>query len=186
MEYYLGPICKIMAFSMKGHEFRLVLKLADRETFESYYEKEKKRKDSFLLTPESTYIFSQEMSNLQVSLVKHFNHKFNRSGTLMAGRFKRKEIMDSTEVMDLVRDLNKGEGHHSYSRMWVNDLMKGCKAMTSEWLYGGEFDSNIGVYLRVKECDLVGQINHPIENLVILPHCIHSRRSFAAICRYLE
>lgn len=186
MEDYLSPISKIIAYSLKGHEFKILLKLASREVFDDYYQSKIKDREAYLETPESTYIFSQVMSNLQVSLVKRINHKYNRSGTLMAGRFKREEITSSEEVMGLVEELNKGDGHHSYSELWMNRIMVGPKAATSEWLYAGGIEREILEYLIVTNSDLVGSFKDTIEKQKITTHGFHARRLFASLCRYNE
>ena len=136
MEHYLLPISKILAYSLTDNEFQILVKTKSREDFADYFStKNKKKITSNVDIPESTYIFSQSMANLQVSFVKHFNWKYERSGTLMAGRFERKLVETEKEMKDLIFKLNQGIRKHHYWGMWLNDLMNSKEAMTSEWLY---------------------------------------------------
>ena len=136
MEHYLLPISKILAYSLTDNEFQILVKTKSREDFADYFStKNKKKITSNVDIPESTYIFSQSMANLQVSFVKHFNWKYERSGTLMAGRFERKLVETEKEMKDLIFKLNQGIRKHHYWGMWLNDLMNSNEAMTSEWLY---------------------------------------------------
>ena len=158
MEKYLGPLCEIIAHNLKNNEFQLLVKLKDRESFISYFQKQAEGSETELNeVPESTYIFSQAMANLQVSYVKHFNYKYKRSGTLMAGRFIRMLVETEEEMMDLIESLNKGEVFHQYHSVWVNDIMNGVKAMTSNWIYKGNEkveEAIFGCYLNAKKIDL--------------------------------
>jgi hypothetical protein len=99
MEKYLGPICEILAYSLYDHEFQLVVHLKPRYVFEYHFKDKNKDFDvSKFGIPETTYIFSQAMANLQVSFVKHFNWLFKRTGALVAGRFRRNLIENREEL----------------------------------------------------------------------------------------
>ena len=136
MEYYLLSICDILAYSLNDNEFQILIRTKSREDIADHFcTKNKKKLSSDADIPESTYIFSQAMANLQVSFVKHFNWKYERSGTLMAGRFERKLIESVSEMKDLILKLNQGVKKHHYWGLWLNDLMKSKEVMTSEWLY---------------------------------------------------
>ena len=136
MEHYLNPVSDIIAYNLNDNEFQILVKLRSRADFVAHFLGKKKNKEvSHLDVPESTYIFSQSMANLQVSFVKHFNWKFQRSGTMMAGRFSRKLVETSDEMGALIKSLNAGNKRHSFSSMWRNDLMTSGQVFTSEWLY---------------------------------------------------
>lgn len=134
MKQHLASICKIMAYNLNGHEFQILVKLESREVFENYY---MNRKNSSAITtiPDTTYLFSQAMANLQVSFVKHFNFVFKRSGTLMAGRYKRRLIESQYELEDLVQKLNSGLHSFKYSKKWANEMIVSKEIYTSDWLY---------------------------------------------------
>lgn len=159
MEKYLTPVCSVLASCLNDNEFQLVVRLKTRKVLETYYVKKNSKKyASDGVIPESTYIFSQAMSNLQVSFVKHFNYTYKRSGTLMASRFSRKLIETEEELMDWKELLNHGIKKHSYSQYWSNRLLKAKRACTSKWLYEGSFEDNIktsNLYLRIDHPDLV-------------------------------
>lgn len=159
MEHHLNPISEIIAYNLNDNEFQILVKLRERGDFVEHFLGKKNNKDvSPLDIPESTYIFSQAMANLQVSFVKHFNWKFQRSGTLLAGRFSRKLIETPDEMNVLINRLNSGTKKHSFSSMWRNDLMTSGKILTSEWLYrsvkGGKMNEVDG-YLDGRKPNLV-------------------------------
>ena len=72
--------------------------------------------------PESTYIFSCQMSNLHVSLVKKVNHHFGRKGTLMAGRFRRYLLQNPEEVLSSIEKIKKGGHNKNQGGIWKNDI----------------------------------------------------------------
>ncbi len=139
MEKYLKPIAEIIAYSLIGNEFLMLVKLKKRDDFSAHYLSNPKNVIPEDEIPESTYIFSQAMANLQVSFVKHFNHLHKRSGTLVASRFGRKLVESKNEMNELIEKINKGEERSHYSGIWVNEIMKEKKPMTSEWLYSEVF-----------------------------------------------
>jgi hypothetical protein len=157
MEKYLSPITDIIAYNLNQHEFQILVRLKERKAFEEYYcenHKEKKKGD----VPESTYIFSQTMSNLQVSFVKHFNFVYHRTGALVASRFNRQLIKSDEEMRFWIERLNKGTRMHSYAGIWINDVLKGGKAVTSLWIYeeGGSKDYSVNGYLNGYKYNLAG------------------------------
>lgn len=172
MEIHLGPICKVMGYSLNDNEFQFLVRINERHEIEEYFRKKKKGQGKEVQDiPETTYIFSQAMSNLQVSFVKHFNWKYNRSGALVAGRFGRKLIEDQEEMEMWISRLNKGEKLHQYSTLWVNDLMKSKEVKTSKWIYESDFDKknvNGNIFLDGLKPDLAGIFeNHPKKHLFI-------------------
>jgi hypothetical protein len=163
MENYLDPLAQVIGYSLKAHEFKILVKLKSREEFESHFlEKPKKKKKRFETIPESTYIFSQAMANLQVSLVKHFNFINERSGTLMASRFQRKLVESHEEMEGIIIALNGAKNHHSYKGKWINDLMTDIKAITSAWLYTEREMKKVnnGFFINGLNIDLVGTFNN--------------------------
>ncbi len=63
---YLNPLCEILAFAFFDNQWELVVKMRFRSEFEAIYKK--KHQIDIIensLIPESAYIFSQEMANLQ-------------------------------------------------------------------------------------------------------------------------
>lgn len=173
IEKYLTPLCNIIAYNLNGDEFQLLIKLNSREKFKSFY---KIKKNNELLgeleIPESTFIFSQEMANLQVSLVKHFNYKYKRNGAMMAKRFGR-ELIESVDDMNYwIERLNKGKKLHQYGQMWANEIMNLKEPKTSKWLYSGEFKGERGfssIYLSALKIDLGGAFENLPADRIILP-----------------
>lgn len=136
MEFYLSPIANIIAYDISGNGFQILLRLKDRSSFTKHFLSKRKSKE-FLITdiPESTYIFSQAMANLQVSFVKHFNHKYKRSGTLMASRFGRKLVESEQEMQDWIQKLNNSEKNHVYHGRWLSQMESSELCLNSLWIY---------------------------------------------------
>ncbi len=115
---YLEPLCEILAFAFHDNQWELVVKMKSRSEFEAFYKK--KHSIDFIdhsLIPESAYIFSQEMANLQSGFVKHFNWLNKRVGALFYRRYQ-KELIESEDELILeigrlnnmvIRDPHKGE-----------------------------------------------------------------------------
>ena len=178
MEKYLFPISEIIAHCLNDHEFQLLVRLKPREDFEEHFIS--KQKDQVLHNeiPESTYIFSQAMANLQVSFVKHFNHKYDRNGTLVAARFGRELIETETEMRDWIKKLNSGLRKHNYAAQWSNNMMSAGFAATSSWLYGGAGSGG-----RIGIAGKLGYLNGEINNLGasfknLPPYRLPSSKSF--------
>ncbi len=157
MEKYLLPISEIIAYNFIDNEFQILVKLKKRDDFRSHYLSNQKNTILDEEIPESTYIFSQAMANLQVSFVKHFNFTHKRSGTLVASRFGRKLIENEIEMNELVEKLNKGLEQAHYSGIWVNEIMKEKRAMTSNWMYSHIFKgetAKLQGYLNARSSNL--------------------------------
>ncbi len=160
MRLYLEPLCKVLAYNLKDNAFQLLLKLKDRDAFEKHYAEKNPRKlkeDGEI--PETTYIMSQAMANMQVSFVKHFNFIEKRSGTLMAGRFERKLIESEEELMEWRDKLNRGEKPIWYESEWRNVKGEAAYARTSEWMYSSENEGDdklLGFYEKIENYDLGG------------------------------
>ena len=184
MHEYLDPVSDVLAYNIKGHEFRILLRLKKREDFEKFYLNKYGENNGIEYIPVSTYIFSQQMSNLQVSLVKHFNNKFNRSGALMAGRFKRELISSEEEVKVLVHELESGQNSHKYAGIWADMAVNRNVGLSGRYV---EFITEVNkkyVEIRTKKIDLVEQFlntqylhNHP-------PYFFLHRRFLNSICNF--
>jgi hypothetical protein len=145
--------------------------------------------EGYFQTPESTYIFSQDLSNLQVSLVKKFNLKFNRSGTLMAGRFKRELITSKEKVIDLIQCLNNGKQRMQFSGIWADCAIKRIEEMTSRQRYESlemNFKGDRDSFWKDIKNNLVGKFSNP--SIIEQNFKFHylERRLFKSACHYLE
>lgn len=159
MNQYLNPIADIISFNLVEYEFQILIRMRKREDFEMFYMDKHKQKKELTGIPESTYIFSQQMANLQVSFVKKFNFEYKRSGALVARRFEKRLIESEVEMERLIKEMKSGKKIHSYSGVWVNRLMNLTQAMTgvSDYKLGG---------VRGDEWDDLGSINRKIVDLV--------------------
>jgi len=119
---YLNPVCEIISMSIHKNQFQLIVKLASRDSFIRYYKSRpryKLKKDK--LIPESTYIFSQVMANLQASIAIHFNRKLDRTGAVFARRFTKTKISNDSELKFwLDRFKNKIKFHRYYGEWKAN------------------------------------------------------------------
>lgn len=116
---YLGFLVEILAYSFHSDHFQIVLVLKDRKTYEDFYRD--KKKDQALdgvEIPESTYILSQEMSNLQSGYAKMFNNKYNRFGSLFGRRYTKLLLETSDEVEKIVNEINSGKLLWDFDRLW--------------------------------------------------------------------
>ena len=158
MEKYMGPICDIINYKIGSDKFEILLRLKSRIAFEDYFKSKQVGTDVEIEIPESTYIFSQAMANMQVSLVKKFNYKFGRNGTMMAGRFERK-LIESQEEMEFIIDLlNTEKNDDTHRGVWKNKLMVIQKVKNGSWIYkGGRMILNLeeGCYENGLKLDLV-------------------------------
>ena len=160
IEKYLSPLCEILAYCYHTDEFQLLVKLRSKEVITQHFlSKKRNRNLSLSEAPDATYVFSQAMSNLQVSFVKYYNFINGRNGTLMAGRFKRKLIESEDEINLLVKRLNYGIKSHNYSAKWAAREVLNCGVVTSQWLYTAGYQSNNQkhvYYKNVNNLNLVG------------------------------
>jgi hypothetical protein len=186
MDFYLAPIANIIAYNLADHEFQITVKLKSRPEFISCY-KNRSSYEKGEIIPESTYIFSRAMSNLQVSLVKKFNFLYKRNGTLMASRFTREKIESPEELTKWIGRMNNGKRIHSYSGIWANDIMKGQKAMTSKEYYSLEIKDLEHRILGFKngiDNDLVGEYSFPSQKPILHPTTYHYRLFMKAMCKF--
>ena len=160
MEKHLSPICEIFSYCLNDDEFQILVKLRSRDVISRHFLSKKRNRGLNLSeVPDETYVFSQAMSNLQVSFVKYYNFIHKRSGSLMAGRFGRKLIETEDKMNSWVERLNNGRKNHCYPAKWAAKGKLTCVAMTSKWLYQDNDESNRRdntVYRNVKELNLGG------------------------------
>ena len=179
MEYYLSPICKLVAYDLSDNSFQILVNLKDRKSFEAHFlsknRKKKKKEIAILDIPDSTYIFSQAMANLQVSFVKHFNYTFQRSGTLMASRYFRQLVENEEEMQSWIQKLNNGTKVTGYSAKWMHQMQKSSLEVNSRWLYEKVERAVVRVhelYCVADKIDLVSVFNN------LPPKALSSSKNF--------
>lgn len=138
MEFYLSDICTIYAYSLYDDEFKILLQMKDRASFEKYFLQKNPYWNMDQGLPETTYIFSQAMANMQASVAKNANRELERWGTFFNGRFKREVITSESEFHDKINELNAGKHRKHFTRRWQTDESMRVKAITSQWLYEKE------------------------------------------------
>lgn len=188
MKFYLEPICDILAYNLVDQEFQILVRLKDRKVFDEYFQ-EKLKGEGQIPTPESTYIFSQAMSNLQNSTVKKFNYNYGRSGTLMAGRFERLLLKSKEDVVKMIQKLNMGNSSFEYSGIWAESAMKRMEAMTSREMYRSldlvENGQN-NCFWEDINTNLVGNFELPQIEEQFFKFNYLNRRAFNSICKHFS
>ena len=122
LDFYLSEICEVKAIRFSSNEFRMVVRIKEKEAFDIF--KNTKYGKPSLLNPEreNTHVFSQQMSNLQVSLVKKVNKKFNRRGGLMAGRFARFLLATPEEIIEAIEETKSVNFEDKHVGIWKNEM----------------------------------------------------------------
>lgn len=99
IEQHLSPLCEILGYTFHNDQFIVMVLVRDRKTFIDYYRNQKE--DDTLLEeqiPESTYILSQAMANLQSGYALYFNKKYKRYGSLFGRRYT-KVLIETEEAL---------------------------------------------------------------------------------------
>jgi len=97
---HLSELCEILDFTFTNYEFQLLVSLKSREQFESFFLEKHDNQKSGEEIPDSTYILSQEMANLQSGYAKHFNYKYKRKGAVFARRFSKHLVINEEDLMN--------------------------------------------------------------------------------------
>lgn len=134
MDKYLSPICEIHAYSLYDNEFKILIQLRERKNFESYFLANNPYWQIDAEIPETTYIFSQAMSNMQASIAKFGNKELERKGKYFNGRFKRNLITSEDEFLKDKSLMQSGTHQPKYSERWQTKLEDRCDACTSQWM----------------------------------------------------
>ena len=117
---HLDPICDVLAFGFLKEEFQLVIKMKCRKEIEAYFvTKYSQFYEDHGVIPETTYIFSRAMANLQSAYVKWFNFKYSRDGGLMSGRYQRMLINSEKELNDLIESVNDLKKCNVRNMIWT-------------------------------------------------------------------
>lgn len=116
---YLSPVCSILSVVIHEDQFQLVVKMYSRQEFRDFYiNKRLQEKKEVGEIPESTYIFSQIMANLQSSIAIHFNRKEDRTGAVFARRFTKFKILGEEALKQWLTRIKEKVKFHKYSSRW--------------------------------------------------------------------
>ena len=94
----MSSILEIISFDFTNDQYQILVNLKGRNSFISFYQM--KHSDGDFTEdeiPESIYILSQEMANIQSGYAKWYNHKYKRFG-LVFGRRHTKILIQTEEV----------------------------------------------------------------------------------------
>ena len=134
LDHQLSSICNLIAYSFKADEYVLLIRLKSREEIADFYRK-KKGRGLMLddLIPPSSYIFSQQMANLQAGYAKHYNWKYKRSGSLFCSRFARELIESEEEMIMWVDKINNLYEFRARLDYWKSDRYKALVKVGVKW-----------------------------------------------------
>ena len=109
----LSVLCEILGYTFHNDQFLILVVLRDRATFVNFY---REKKDDMEISeeevPESTYILSQEMANIQSGYALWFNKKYKRYGSLFGRRYTKLLIETEESLREWVNRMK------DYVRFW--------------------------------------------------------------------
>ena len=190
---YLSPICDILAYNLNIDEYVLLIKIKSRESLETFY-REKKGNTSLAedLIPPSSYIFSQQMANFQSGYVKHYNNKYQRSGSLFCSRFARELVESELDASAWVSKINDMQEFRIRKDYWKSDryrkMLKSGLDQTkyllcsSKKAYENEIKPGIKGFVLYDTKKLQGCFNGPM--IKILDHAI-IKKFFMSTMKFL-
>lgn len=163
---HLSALCEIMGYSFHVDQFQIIVSLKERAVFEAFYIKKmlKKGIDDFVI-PESTYILSQEMANIESGYAKWFNFKYGRYGVVFGRRYTKDLINDEVELEEWVEKVNKHKVYWSFEEMWsyIKNFVERLEylrkiAVSSRDLYGDKtlVDKHLSNFIRFRDFLLRG------------------------------
>ncbi len=149
IEKHLSPLCEILGYTFHNDQFLILVVLRDRQTFIDYYLSQKDGEEiQEVQIPESTYILSQSMANLQSGYALYFNKKYKRYGSLFGRRYT-KVLIETTEAISELMTRMKSylkfwdfESFWNYVQNFVNRIKKLVKLAKSEcWKTKAELEN---------------------------------------------
>lgn len=105
---YFDGLCYVICYGFSHEEYRMIIKMRSRIEIEQYCMKRYPKiikKQGFI--PHTAYIFARAMADLQSGYAKWLNHKYDRTGAVMAGRYFRVLIESEEELDQRIADINK-------------------------------------------------------------------------------
>lgn len=119
LEDQLVDLCDILSYNFHSDHYQIVVALRDRSSFIHFFRKKKDDADiPEEEIPESTYILSQEMANIQSGYAKWFNFRHGRYGTVFGRRYTKILIETEEELKVWVDEINKGSKLWSFEDFW--------------------------------------------------------------------
>lgn len=146
VEKHLSPICDIMGFCFHNDQYIILVRLKERAEFLNFYRKKKKEENlREKEIPESTFILSQEMANLQAGYAKAFNFRHNRYGSLFGRRYTKILVQNEEELKTWKDQINGRKRIWTFDELWswIKNFIRDGKeakklAKSSEEVYGAK------------------------------------------------
>ena len=177
LDHQLSSICNLIAYSFKADEYVLLIRMKSREEIVNFYRKKKsKGLQHDDLIPPSSYIFSQQMANLQAGYAKHYNWKYKRTGSLFCSRFARELVESEDEMIMWVEKINNLYEFRARLDYWKSDRYKSLVRVGVKWkermlncsygAYNGGAQSAIGCFSLWININLQGCFSGPMKKVL--------------------
>lgn len=127
---HLKDLCKIICFNFSSLEYQILVSLNKRKYFIDFYRK--KYGDEGIGEediPESTFILSQEMANIQSGYALWFNYRHRRFGSVFGRRYTKILIQTEEELKLWVEKINGSILFWDFSELWsyINNFLRRMK-----------------------------------------------------------
>lgn len=121
--YYLQIAAETYACCLLRNHFHFLVRVREAEEQESEFHRLKREsgEKSFFGSDYEKwkyYSVSVQLRHLLNSHTKYFNKKWNRSGTLLEGSFKRKRILNEEHLNHLICYIHRNPIHHNIVRSY--------------------------------------------------------------------
>ena len=116
---HLKEICEILCFNFSNMEYQMLVSLNKRKDFVEFYRKKYENdqiKEQDI--PDSTFILSQEMANIQSGYALWFNYRHHRFGSVFGRRYTKILIKTEGELKEWIEKINGSILFWSFSEMW--------------------------------------------------------------------
>jgi REP element-mobilizing transposase RayT len=122
-EYYLSPALQTFAWClMKNHFHFLVRPLTVEEQVNFYLSNKKKFESGHYHGTKNPkkkpFSASKQISHFMNSYTRYINRKKNRSGTLIEGPFKRIQVLDESNFLNLICYIHRNPIHHGFTKSY--------------------------------------------------------------------
>ena len=152
---HLEGLCKILESAYENDHFKLLVLMKSRENFIKFYRLKKGNMDIIEEDiPDSTYILSQEMANIQSGYAKWFNYKYKRFGVVFGRRFTKIFIESKEALIKWAKEMWNGTRYWKFKEEWS---YKNCKLF---WRYGKRIINAGEIYLDSLPNELRGQLGN--------------------------
>ncbi len=119
--YYLGLSVETYAYSLLQNHFHILIRLLPEEQVAKKIDRGSHNVEQFYILPKKEgKVFKAEtlLGHFFNSYTKYINSKYGRSGALMEGNFKRKEIQKVEYLQHCICYINRNPMHHGLAKSY--------------------------------------------------------------------